>query len=208
MKTSVYIDGLNLYYGALKNTRFKWLNPARLCELLLPAFDVHHMEYFTALVRPRSGKPDQRVRQQAYLRALRTLPGLKIVLGRFLTTEVQMPVAAQRSGRPRHARVIKTEEKGSDVNIASHMLLDGFRGKYDVAVLVTNDSDLIEPIRIAREELGLVVGILNPHKKASRVLHKHASFMKPIRAGVLSVSQFPAEIHDQKGVIRKPAQWR
>jgi len=104
-------------------------------------------------------------------------------------------------------RVVKTEEKGSDVNIASHMLRDAFRGSFDVAVLVTNDSDLIEPIRIVREELGLVVGILNPHKRASRVLHRHASFMRPIRSGVLGVSQFPTEIHDQQGVIRRPERW-
>ncbi len=119
-----------------------------------------------------------------------------------------MPLVGSGGVRSRFVRVIKTEEKGSDVNLASHMLRDGFRGSYEAAVLVTNDSDLIEPIRIVREELGLVVGILNPHKKASRVLHKHASFKKPIRAGVLSSSQFPVEIHDQKGLIRKPAQWQ
>ena len=104
-------------------------------------------------------------------------------------------------------RVVETEEKGSDVNIASHMLLDGFRGAYDAAVLVTNDSDLIEPIRIVREEPGLMVGILNPRKRASVLLRQHASFMKPIRSGVLAVSQFPVEVHDQRGVIRKPARW-
>ena len=51
MKANVYVDGLNLYYGALKHTRFKWLNPARLCEFRLPAFDIDRIEYFTALVR-------------------------------------------------------------------------------------------------------------------------------------------------------------
>jgi uncharacterized LabA/DUF88 family protein len=207
MRTNVYIDGLNLYYGALKHTGFKWLNPARLCESLLSAFQVNRIEYFTALVRSRSDRPDQRIRQQTYLRALRTLPNLNIVLGRFLTSEVRMPVSGQESLRNRYVRVIKTEEKGSDVYLASHMLRDGFRGNYDVAVLVTNDSDLLEPIRIVREELGLVVGILNPHKRASNVLRRQASFMKPIRAGVLRASQFPAEIHDQKGVFRKPERW-
>ena len=118
-----------------------------------------------------------------------------------------MPVAEPRSVQDRYVRVVKTEEKGSDVNIASHMLRDGFRGAYEAAVLVTNDSDLIEPIRIVREELGLLVGILNPQKRASVLLRHHASFMKPIRSGVVAVSQFPVEIHDQKGVFRKPAQW-
>ena len=118
-----------------------------------------------------------------------------------------MPLAQHRCVRTTFVRVVKTEEKGSDVNIASHMLRDGFRGAYEAAVLVTNDSDLIEPIRIVREELGLLVGILNPQKRASVLLRDHASFMKPIRSGVLAVSQFPVEIHDQKGVFRKPARW-
>jgi len=126
MRTRVYIDGLNFYYGALKRTRFKWLNPAKLCDLLLPEFNVQHLEYFTALVLHRYDRPDQRLRQQTYLRALRTLPNLGIVLGRFLTSEVMMPVTGDRSDRTRYVRVVKTEEKGSDVNIASHMLRDGF----------------------------------------------------------------------------------
>jgi hypothetical protein len=137
MKTRVFIDGLNLYYGALKGTPYKWLNPARLCELLLPRFQITHTEYFTALVRSRPERPDQRVRQQTYLRALRTLPSMEIVLARFLTSEVNMPVAQQRSSPTRFVRVVKTEEK-----------------------------DQIEPTRIVRDELRLPVGILNPHKRA------------------------------------------
>lgn len=135
------------------------------------------------------------------------MPNLGIVLGRFLTSEVLMPVAGHRSERTRYVRVIKTEEKGSDVNLASRMLRDGFRNCYDTAVLVTNDSDLIEPIRIVRRELGLEVGILNPHKRASRVLRKHATFIKPIRVGVLEASQFPNQLNDKNGLIRKPRGW-
>ena len=56
--------------------------------------------------------------------------------------------------------VDKTEEKGSDVNLASHLLHDGFKGLYDAAVIITNDSDLAEPIRMVREVLNLRIGIL------------------------------------------------
>ncbi len=58
--------------------------------------------------------------------------------------------------------VDKTEEKGSDVNLASHLLRDAYTGKFEVAVLITNDSDLAEPVRIVAQELNLPVGILNP----------------------------------------------
>ena len=59
--------------------------------------------------------------------------------------------------------VVKTEEKGSDVNLATHLLYDGFKNDYEVAVVVSNDSDLLEPVRVARS-LGLTVGVLNPQK--------------------------------------------
>lgn len=89
---------------------------------------------------------------------------------------------------PKYARVIKTEEKGSDVNLATHLLHDAYKKEYETAVVISNDSDLVEPIRIVRHELKLDVGILNPHKRPSRALLPHASFIKQIRKGVLSES--------------------
>jgi hypothetical protein len=44
----VYVDGFDLYYGALKNTPYKWLNPATLCARMLPKDDVVAINYFTA----------------------------------------------------------------------------------------------------------------------------------------------------------------
>ena len=72
-------------------------------------------------------------------------------------------------GQPQeYARVIKTEEKGSDVNLATHLLHDAHIGRFDVAVVISNDSDLLEPIKIVREQLHKRVGILNPHRNPSR----------------------------------------
>jgi hypothetical protein len=61
-------------------------------------------------------------------------------------------------------RCCETEEKGSDVNLAAYFLTDAFRGDAEAFVIVSNDSDLMEPMRIVRHEPGMVVGILNPHK--------------------------------------------
>jgi hypothetical protein len=118
--------------------------------------------------------------------------------------EVMMPKAGRPRGKPKYVKVIKTEEKGSDVNIATHLLHDGYRGLYRAAVLITNDSDLKEPVRIVRQELLKIVGILNPHLRASRVLQREASFMKPIRKGVLAATQFPDVLRDAQGEFRKP----
>jgi uncharacterized LabA/DUF88 family protein len=165
MKTYVYVDGFNLYYGTVKDTPYKWLSIDELCQLLLPKNQIARIKYFTARVTGRPDDPDQPVRQQMFLRALRTLPNLEIIYGHFLTNEVYMPRSDSAPGKLKYVKVIKTEEKGSDVNIATHLLSDGFSSRYQAAVIVTNDSDLLEPVRIVRNELKLVVGILNPHNE-------------------------------------------
>ncbi len=204
MKTIVYVDGFNLYYGALKGTPFKWLNLDQLCQHLLPKHNIIGIKYFTATVSPRPYDPNQHIRQQIYLRALRTLPHTEIIYGHFLTHEINMP----RADTPkRMVKVIKTEEKGSDVNLATHLVNDGHLEKFEMAVLITNDSDLLEPIKVVRYELGLPVGILNPQRKPSWVLRKHATFIKKIRQGVLKASQFPKTLSDSKSMFYKPKVW-
>jgi len=89
---------------------------------------------------------------------------------------------------PKRVWVEKTEEKGSDVNLASHLVRDAFQKQFEVAALVTNDSDLAEPVRIVAEELKVPVGILNPHQHHSKELQRYATFVKRIRQGHLVAS--------------------
>jgi uncharacterized LabA/DUF88 family protein len=175
--------------------------------LLLPKNTIGEIRYFTALVSARLADLDQPVRQQLYLRALATLPKVSVHLGHFLTHEVTMALAVPPGHPTRYVNVIKTEEKGSDVNLATHLLNDAHRNRFDIAVVVSNDSDLLEPIKIVRRELAKQVGILNPHPNPSRALLPHIDFIKQIRAGVLSASQFPATLIDQHGTFTKPAKW-
>jgi len=208
MRTFVYVDGFNLYYGAVRKTPHKWLDINKMCALLLPRNDIVRIKYFTARVSARPGDPDQPQRQQTFIRALRTIPHLDVFYGHFLAHEVTMPLAQPLPGGPKYASVIKTEEKGSDVNLATHLLWDGFRDRYQVAILVTNDSDLAEPVRIVRSELGKAVGILNPHPpKPSLTLQRCATFVKPIRQGALAASQFPRTLADADGTFSKPSVW-
>ena len=74
MKTLVYVDAFNLYYGAVKDTAYKWLDLQALCRVMLPKNTVAGIKYFTARVHPRPHDPGQPTRQQVYLRALQTLP--------------------------------------------------------------------------------------------------------------------------------------
>jgi hypothetical protein len=87
------------------------------------------------------------------------------------------------------------------------LLADAYHGEYDVAVVVSNDSDLLAPIRIVRSELRKKVGILNPQTHPSRVLLANADFFKSIRPGVLAASQFPPTLTDAHGTFHKPGSW-
>lgn len=208
MRTRVYIDGFNLYYGCLKGTGAKWLNPVLLCDNLLPKNKVEHVRYFSATVSARPNDPDQATRQQIYFRALASDPRLSIHLGHFLTHFVKMPDAtAWRAGKYKPCDVVKTEEKGSDVNLATFLLMDAFDDLFDCAVIVSNDSDLKEPMAQVKHRFGKTIGILNPQMYVSRALAPLADFTKQIRYSALAKAQFPVHMSDAKGAFSKPARW-
>jgi hypothetical protein len=203
LKTHVYIDGFNLYYGCVRKTPYKWLDLAVFCQQLLPTNQITRIRYFTALLTPRPNDPQQRTRQEVYIRALRTIPNISIDLGHFMLNKVWM-MKADLNGT---VQVLKSEEKGSDVNLASRLLIDCYLSKCDVAVVVSNDSDLLFPIEHIKRHLGKTVGIINPHARPSRELRAIASFYKSIRPSLLARSQFPATMTDAQGQFHKPPTW-
>jgi uncharacterized LabA/DUF88 family protein len=208
LRCRVYIDGFNLYYGALKGTPYKWVNLRKMCEQLAPKdATIDRIKYFTAKIVPRPSDPDQGVRQQLLFRALKTLPGFEIILGKFYSHDVTMRLSNPLPGQNPFVTVIKTEEKGSDVNLATHLLVDGFQDKYDIALVVTNDTDLLGPMRVVRAELGKQIGLLNPQQRPSKTLQHAVNFMKPIRAGLLGSCLFPDTMSDAVGTFTKPAGW-
>ena len=206
-RTSVYIDAFNLYFGALKGTPFRWLDLEALCRVYLPRNDIVSIKYFTANVSARESDPQQPIRQQAYLRAISTLPTVSVVYGHYLSHVVSARLANPPTSGSPYVKIIKTEEKGSDVNLATHLLHDAHLNRFDIAVVVSNDSDLLEPIRLVRQELKKTVGVLNPHKNPSRAIQPHVDFYKPIRQGALQQCQLPEMLTDSRGTIRKPASW-
>jgi uncharacterized LabA/DUF88 family protein len=207
MKTNVYIDAFNLYYGPVRGTRYKWLDLRTLCGIMLPDDRIHRIKYFTALVHSRAGDPGQGQRQQFYLRALRTIPNLSIYTGHFLVHPVTLPLARDPS---QFVRVLKSEEKGSDVNLATELLVDAFHDDFDAAAVITNDSDLLHPIATVRRKFKKTVGILYPHNERrhpSVPLRREADFFKEIRAATLAKCQFPDTLVDAVGRFHKPPSW-
>lgn len=211
-KAMVYVDGFNLYYGCLKGTSYRWLDLGAFAQKMLPRDEVVGIKYFTAKVDVRPDHPNARNKQRAYVRALRTLPNLSIYYGRFLTTQITARrVRPPRVGKP-YTQVWKTEEKGSDVNLATELLVDGFQNAYELAVVVSNDGDLKTPVEYVRHKLERPVGVLNPSSNRSFALSPpklpRGSFYKPIRAGALGSSQFPDQMKDAGGgTISKPKGW-
>lgn len=257
MLTHVYVDGFNLYYGAVKGTPFKWLNIVELSKILLPNdYVIGKVKYFTARV---SGSADTNAprRQHAYLSALSTLPEVEIHYGRFLAKTIwrpivnfpvsnatihssidvslpagqhmvtggslrnkaQLPVGSYpRRGATRLEKTRKIiadalitevhtmEEKGSDVNLAAHLLNDAWKGVFESAVVISNDTDLITPIQMVSVERGKPVFVVCPGRwQMAPGLEKVATHKRHIRSSMLKEAQFPDSIAGT--TIRKPSQW-
>jgi hypothetical protein len=118
-----------------------------------------------------------------------------------------MPLAHPPARGPQTVEVIKTEEKGSDVNIATYLLLDAFRNDCETAVVISNDSDLKEPIEVVQSELGITAGVVNPHPASRRSRALRPTFFKQLRPSTLPACQFPSTLSDARGAIHKPARW-
>jgi hypothetical protein len=211
MRTSFYVDGFNLYYGCVKGTPFKWLDLERLCQLSFPHDHVHRIRYFTAIVKARPHDSTQPVRQQVFLRAIQTLPCVSVHLGHYLQSRVTMPLAFPPVGGPTTATVIKSEEKGSDVNLATMLLVDAFDADFEQAVIISNDSDLAVPVGIVQTKFGLPVHVLFPcsnhGRKPSYHLSHVAASSKFISGVNLAAAQFPTPMKDHVGTFHKPASW-
>ncbi len=217
-RVHVYVDGFNLYYGALKGSPYRWLDVKAFAQRLLRRDDtIGHLRYFTARVKSRASDVGAAERQAAYLRALETLPSLSIHVGTFLTNDRMMPRADGKG----YELVTRTEEKGSDVNLASYLLLDAFDQSYDTALVITNDSDLTEPIRMVQERFSVKVGVAMPlmnwnadgrARRPSVSLRKSASFTREIQRNsryerILAECQLPDTITLKEGAITKPSAW-
>ncbi len=207
MRTRIYIDGFNLYYGCLKNTPYKWLDLKVLCKYLLEEHhEIEKIKYFTARVKQTNRNKTAPQEQQSYVRALEHyIPEVSTYYGHFSRHTVRMENA---NPPPNTLEVVKTEEKGSDVNLAVHLLNDGWRDLFDCAIIISNDSDMAESMKLVREyHHEKVLGLFTPGQKTrtSEQLKRYAHFVRKIRKSVLQKSQLPESIPNTN--IAKPSDW-
>ena len=161
-----------------------------------------------------SGKidPDQPIRQKTYIRALKKfIPEISVYMGHFMSHDVYKPIAYPIDKRLfgkniKFVKIIKSEEKGSDVNLAVHFLNDAWQDLYDCAVVISNDSDLSEALRLVKDHHKKMIGLLTPWRyNPSRDLLTYTNFKKIVRKGALSISQLPDQIPGT--TIHKPTVW-
>lgn len=213
-KACVYVDGFNLYYGALKDTPLRWLNPLALASQVFPAFACVACKYFSAQVSAKAGTEDQASRQAVYWRALRTLPSVEIIEGHFKVRQTWARVAHPP---PDMVEIIRAEEKGSDVNLASHLLVDALAGAYDVSLVISGDSDLVTPIGMLTHRFDRPVGVINPQRLSGpgRRRLRGSSQLKQVascyRGGLtwaqLERAQFDSFLRDAQGDFGMPSEW-
>ena len=206
-RTIVYIDGLNFYYGAVKDTPYKWLNLQQFFQRLRPDDDIVSIKYFTSWV----AGPAQR-RQAPFIRALSTLPLVKVVLGKFKSKSVKCshPKCTYQGDRIFES----LEEKRTDVNIAVAMLDDAYQDASDRVVLVSGDSDLVPAVQQIKARFpGKQIVVYGPVRHAADErradeLRRAANTGRKLPTALLEHCQLPSELTDRNGyLIKKPSTW-
>ena len=189
-----------------------------------PGFDVIKVNYFTAAIKSKPWDPGKRTRQYVYWRALRTVPNLEIIEGHYQEPKRYMfkvePSLLRKFKnhlcrwdslrnlmQPPMVQIIKAEEKRSDVNLATQMLVDACDNAFDCAAVVSNDSDLLAPISQVRKKFKKKVSLICFRDKPSKDLNGHVDFYRYLNPPMLSGALFPQTLVDATGEFHKPQSW-
>ncbi|MDP3072730.1 MAG: NYN domain-containing protein [Opitutaceae bacterium] len=224
MKTIAYVDGFNFFYACCKGTPHKWINLLRVVQLALPNHNIVKVYYFTAKVKAKPYDPSKLERQRQYWRALATVPEIEIVYGHYSENIRVMQKAEHKWIKatkkwlcrwprlrpymaPGLVKVIKAEEKRSDVNLATRLIIGACDDAFECAAVLSNDSDLLEPIRQVRGKFKKTVGLLCARDKPSKDLNGHVDFFRYLDPSDLKKALFDDTMTDAKGKFTKPTGW-
>lgn len=218
LKTVVYIDGYNLYYGLLKGSTNKWLDLYKLFNdfVLDDKAELLEIRYYTAPVLSKmSDNPSSSQRQRTYLQALRKMSPqkIKIIEGKIVDSTPYLRLVNPLPDSPeiKKVQVFHFVEKKTDVNIAADMLSDAWMEKCDQIVLCSNDSDHQASLAaIKTHKPSIRVGLVAPicgedHRKISGDLAKFSDWKKILSPVHISNSQLPNKIPFTS--IVKPDGW-
>ena len=211
-RCTIYVDAFNWYFGIFQHRpAWKWLNVQSFFEALRLDEDVVAVKFFTALVEPVKHVSQRRDRQKRYLKALGTLPKVKIILSKY--QERTVTCHARECMRRLEYQV--PEEKKTDVNIAVNLLEDAFRGLTDSMVIVSGDSDLepaVEWVRRNHPQIKITVYILvledERQQRRNDNYHRMGVTCKPLPLADIPRHLFPATIQiNEKEAVARPDEW-
>jgi len=196
-----YIDGFNLYFGmkAEYQNKYLWLDVEALSNsLLVPGQRLVATKYFTSMV---TNQPDKEKRQRTYFDALKASTGCHFYYGRYQSNIINCRGCGSNWPSPK--------EKMTDVNIATQMLMDAFTDQFDVAILISGDTDLIPPIQAIKSlSPGKRIGVYFPPRRHSIQLKSVVDFSGLIGKNKLRDSQLPDNISKPDGfVLSRPTTW-
>lgn len=206
---NVYVDGFNLYFGALRaRPSLKWLDLRKFSQELNPAMAIGTVYYFTADIHREHDLDYAPQRQTAYLKVLAN-SGVEIVKGHFDRREKHLRRVGHQGPNADRVEVWQYEEKGSDVNLAAYLLRDVYVKGIDHALIVSGDSDLANALVFARDA-GAHVSLAIPdrNENGSAKLKTVADYVQFVKPGQLEASQFPKAVRIASGrEIVRPKEW-
>ena len=199
-----YIDGFNLYFGVKSKgwKRLYWLSPGLLARNLLKSDQVLvGTKYFTSRISPTPGDPDKPKRQATWLEVVELEAGTTIYYGHYLAKRMTCHSCG--------ASWTQQEEKMTDVCIAVELMRDAHRDAFDVALVISGDSDLAPAVEaVIGSGSGKRVVVAFPPNRDSKKLESVASAAFRIGRKKLADSQLPDEVPKPDGfILRRPAKW-
>jgi len=199
-----YIDGFNFYFGLKAKgwRKYYWVDLAAMSRRLLkPDQELVACHYFTARIKKRN-HGQSADRQKIWLEALKERDDITLHFGHYLIKRRQ----CHNCG----AQWESAEEKMTDVNIATQLLIDAMHDRFDTAIIVSGDSDLTTPVlEVLRNFPKKRIIIAFPPKRHSAQLQKVASGYLTIGEDKLRKSLLPDEITKADGyILRRPDEWR
>jgi uncharacterized LabA/DUF88 family protein len=199
-RLNVYVDGFNLYFGMVNSglSSCKWLDIQLLAmNIKADSQILNEIKYFTSRI---SNNVDKQKRQNTYLDALQTT-SISITYGQFRNQPMECTQCSHFW--------YDSKEKMTDVNIATSMMIDAFKDNFDVAFLISGDSDLVPPIAAIRDLFPQKeIWVVLPPNRESNALKKVASGSFVLGKKKLLQSQLPAEVMSKYGVVlKRPSTW-
>ncbi len=202
-KVWMYVDGPNFYYSMSNtgtNIALGWCDFRKLAEQYLLDKDstLDRIDYFTAPVKDLGHHDGEERRQNTWLDAVRTIPGLYITKGFYAGSEPS-----------------NRKEKQTDVSIAVKLILDAIKGDgYDTAILVSGDTDLAPAVQAVQKEIPggksvqVCVPLSEPAFYWTELSGVEGFVVKTITADMLQNSRLPESIRLKREIINCPERWK